>query len=52
MRLPLMIVHDFDLSGSVVRPNKAQTPLAGNPDAVLALSVVREGFQTVSRRNF
>jgi hypothetical protein len=46
-----VIVHDFDLVGSVFLQDEADAVLVIDPDAVLAGSIVRQAFQSIGRRN-
>jgi len=46
-----VIVHDFNVSSAVLGPNKAQAPLAIDSNAVLALPVILQCFQTISWRH-
>ena len=45
---PLMIIHDFHVMGAGGRPAKADAELIVDADAVLALPIAPERFQTVS----
>jgi hypothetical protein len=45
-----VIVHDFDLFGLALIPNKANSPLIVNADAVLSGTVAMQGFQAVRGR--
>jgi hypothetical protein len=45
-----VVVDNFDIFGSCVRPAKAYTPLIIDADAVLALSVARERLKAIPRR--
>lgn len=45
-----MVVHDLNVVGIPVAPNKADTPLIVDPNAVLSLSVSVERFQPIARR--
>jgi hypothetical protein len=45
-----VIVHDFDLFGLALIPNKANSPLIVNADAVLSGTITVQGFQTVRGR--
>jgi hypothetical protein len=47
---PLVIIDDLYVVGVPFAPNKAQTPLVVDPNAVLSLSVAMQGFQAISRR--
>jgi hypothetical protein len=46
-----MVIHDFDVLGSAACPPKADSPLVVDPDAVLALAVAPQGFQSIARRD-
>lgn len=46
-----MVIHDFDDLSSATRPPKADSPLVIDADAVLALAVAPEGFQSIARRD-
>jgi hypothetical protein len=48
---PLMIVDHLNVMSATVTPDEADSPLVVDPYAVLSLSVARESFQAVSRRN-
>lgn len=45
-----MIIHDRNVAGVPVAPNKADTPLIVDPNAVLSLTVSVERFQPIARR--
>ena len=45
-----MVVDDLDIVGPVVAPDEADAPPVVDADAVLALAVVLERFQPVTRR--
>jgi hypothetical protein len=45
-----MIVNDFDILGTGVRPNEADAPLVVDPDTVLSDAIATQQFQPVSRR--
>ncbi len=47
----LVVVHDFDLVGTIVVPHKADTPLVIDADAVLSFAVPLERFQMVAGGN-
>lgn len=42
-----MIIHNLDLIGIPVSPDKAHTPLIVDPDAVLAFAIAFQGFETI-----
>lgn len=46
-----MIVGNLDFHGALLCPVKAHTPLVVDTDAVLAISVARQGFKPMGRRN-
>jgi hypothetical protein len=46
-----MVVNDFDLGWPNLSPDKTDTILVVDPDAVLALPILLEGFQSVGRGN-
>jgi hypothetical protein len=46
-----MIVDDLNVMSATVTPDEADSPWVVDPYAVLSLSVARESFQAVSRRN-
>jgi len=46
-----MIVDDLNVMSATVTPDEADSPLVVDPYAVLSLSVARESFQAVSRRD-
>jgi hypothetical protein len=45
-----MVVDDFDILGSSLRPLEADAPLVVDPDAPLAGTVALEPFKPVGRR--
>ena len=45
-----MIIHDFYVIGISVSPNKADSPLVIDTDAVLAPAVAFQGFQMIVGR--
>jgi hypothetical protein len=45
-----MIIHDLNVIGVPVSPNKADTPLIVDPNAVLPFPVSVECFEAVPRR--
>lgn len=45
----LMIVNDFHILGRPLSPTKTDPPLIFDPNAVLAFSIARQGFQAISR---
>lgn len=46
-----MVVHNFNVKGIAILPDKADAPLFVNADTVLPGSVSFQGFQPVSRRH-
>ena len=46
-----MIVDNFDFHGAALGPSKANAPLVVDANAVLALSVASQRFETMRRRN-
>lgn len=46
-----MIVHDFHIVRVALAPAKADAPLVVDPDAVLALAITFQRFQSVCRGN-
>ena len=46
-----MIVDDFNFHGAALSPSKANAPLVVDANAVLALSVASQRFETMRRRN-
>jgi hypothetical protein len=48
--MPLVIVHDFNVVSIPVPPNETQTPLIVYPNAVLALPVPTQRFQSIAGR--
>jgi len=44
-----MIVNDFHILGRPLSPTKTDPPLIFDPNAVLAFSIARQGFQAISR---
>lgn len=47
---PLVIVYDFHVMGVVLAPNKADTPLIVDADAVLPDPIAFQNFQSVAGR--
>ena len=45
-----MVIHDFDGMDAVRLPDKANTPLVIDANAVLAFSIARKGFKAVPWR--
>ena len=45
-----MIIDNFDVQRSFVRPAKADPPLLVDPNAPLARAITLQGFQTVAGR--
>lgn len=45
-----MVIHDLDIAGTLVRPDKADTPLVINSDAVLPFTVAFQCFKVVPGR--
>ena len=46
-----MIVDNFDFHGAALGPSKANAPLFVDANAVLALSIASQRFETMRRRN-
>jgi len=46
-----MIVPNFDVFSTRIRPTEAEAELIVNADAMLARTVPFQGFQPISRRN-
>jgi hypothetical protein len=46
-----MIIHDLNVIRVCFSPNKAETPLIVDPDAVLSSSIAVQQFQPISRRS-
>jgi hypothetical protein len=46
-----VIVHDFNLVRTVFTPDKANTPLVVDADAVLILALASERFELIARWN-
>ncbi len=46
-----MVIHNFDLVSIAPAPAEADAPLPVNTDAVLALSLALQGFQSISWGN-
>ncbi|CAN2049454.1 hypothetical protein GMMP13_810006 [Candidatus Magnetomoraceae bacterium gMMP-13] len=46
-----MVIYNLNITNSIVFPNKTNTPLIVDTDAVLTRSVPLELFEPVSRRN-
>jgi len=46
-----VVVHDFDLVGAIVLPNKTDAPLVVDPDPVLPPAVALERFELVPERD-
>jgi hypothetical protein len=44
-----VVVHDFDLVSAVVEPNKTDSPLIVDANAVLSFSFALQGFQVIAR---
>jgi hypothetical protein len=44
-----VVVHNFDLVGTIVMPHETDSPLVIDSDAVLPLAVALQGFELVSR---
>jgi hypothetical protein len=44
-----VVVHDFDLVSAVVVPNKTDSPLIVDANAVLSFSIALQGFQVIAR---
>lgn len=51
MTRSLVIINDFNVVGIAIMPAKTDAPLIIDADAVLSLSVTREYFQTIARRD-
>lgn len=47
----LMIVHDLDLIGIAVVPDKANAPLVVDADAVLTVAVTRKSLKAITGRD-
>lgn len=45
-----MIIYDFDLFRIILLPDKADSPLVINPQAMLSLASPFQGFQPIGRR--
>jgi hypothetical protein len=45
-----MVIHDFDRIRSIVFPDKTNSPLVIDSNAVLALAVTTQAFQPVTRQ--
>lgn len=45
-----MIVHDLNIVSVAFAPDKAETPLVVDPDAILSFSVTMQCLQTIPRR--
>lgn len=46
----LNVIHDFDIEGAAMLKTKTEAPLSVDPNAVLALSIALQGFQSIARR--
>ena len=46
-----MVVYDFNFEGVARLPAKTNAPLVVNPNTMLALPVMLQGFEPVVRRN-
>lgn len=46
-----MIIDDFDFHGATLGPSKANAPLIVDANAVLALSIAFQRFESMRRRN-
>ena len=46
-----MIVHNLDILSIAIAPDKADSPLVIDADAVLALAITRELFKAIAGRN-
>jgi hypothetical protein len=46
-----MIIDNFDIRGTMLRPTEAEAPLIVYPDAVCSGPVARQRLQPVSRRD-
>jgi hypothetical protein len=51
MGSPLVIVDDLDVEAVPVPPEKANSPLIVDPNAVLPLTFAFQCFEAVARRN-
>jgi len=47
-----MVINDFDIFRTSIRPPKAQSKLVVNPDAVLASAITAQCFQPIAGRHF
>jgi hypothetical protein len=47
-----VVVHYFDLVSAVVVPNKTDSPLIIDANAVLSFSIALQGFQVIPRWHF
>jgi hypothetical protein len=43
-----VVIHDFDLVGTVVMPDKTDAPLVVDPDAVLPKALTLEGLELIA----
>jgi|TARA_R110002020_G_scaffold169661_3_gene358961 hypothetical protein len=46
-----MVVNNFDILRTSVFPNKANTPLIVDPDAVLACAIAPQEFEPIAGRH-
>jgi hypothetical protein len=45
------MVHNLDIVSIAIAPDKADSPMVIDADAVLALAITRELFKAIARRN-
>ena len=45
-----MVVHDFNINGIAIHPDKTDSPLIVDPNTVLSFSVTTQYLQSVRRR--
>ena len=45
-----MVVHDFDVNGITIHPDKTDSPLIVDPNTVLSYPVSMQCLQSVRRR--
>jgi hypothetical protein len=45
-----MIIHDFDIVGIAIAPDKADAPLVVDANAVLPFPITSQRFQVIARR--
>ena len=46
-----MVIDDFDLGGSIIRPAEGDAPLFVDPNGVIACQITLKWFEAISRRH-